>query len=71
LHLRQAHLPGGRAPAWSAAASARRDLFVTPVVSPLERERRALERFGWVDRAQGLVHVPIDVAMELVAGGKP
>jgi hypothetical protein len=38
-----------------------------------ERDRAArLERlgaFGWVDRAAGVAHVPIGVAMELVAKG--
>ncbi|HEX9051624.1 MAG TPA: hypothetical protein VF841_13920 [Anaeromyxobacter sp.] len=38
-----------------------------------ERDRAArLERlgtYGWVDRAAGVAHVPIDVAMELVAKG--
>jgi len=38
-----------------------------------ERDRAArLERlrsFGWVDRAGGVVHVPIDRAMDLVARG--
>ncbi len=38
-----------------------------------ERDRAArLERlgtYGWVDRSTGIAHVPIDVAMELVAKG--
>jgi hypothetical protein len=38
-----------------------------------ERDRAArLERlgtYGWVDRSAGVAHVPIDVAMELVAKG--
>jgi hypothetical protein len=79
LHLRLARLPGGRAaapPSAPAAATVHRDLFAVPGPpgSPLAVEPRALERFGWVDRAQGVVHVPIDVAMDLVvheAGGKP
>jgi hypothetical protein len=32
------------------------------------REER-LRSYGWVDRRQGVVHVPIDRAMELVAEG--
>ena len=32
------------------------------------REER-LRSYGWVDRRQGVVHLPIDRAMELVAGG--
>ncbi|HEY7216654.1 MAG TPA: hypothetical protein VIC28_18680 [Thermoanaerobaculia bacterium] len=31
-----------------------------------EREDRLLERAGWVDRQQGIVRLPIDVAMEEV-----
>ncbi len=38
-----------------------------------ERDRAArLERlgtYGWVDRSAGIVHLPIDVAMDLVAKG--
>ncbi len=38
-----------------------------------ERDRAArverLGTYGWVDRSAGVVHVPIDVAMELVAKG--
>jgi hypothetical protein len=32
------------------------------------REER-LRSYGWVDRRAGVVHVPIERAMELVAGG--
>jgi hypothetical protein len=31
-------------------------------------EDRQLGRAGWIDQGQGTVHVPIDVAMEVVAG---
>jgi hypothetical protein len=31
--------------------------------------RERLGSFGWVDRSTGVAHVPIDVAMELVAKG--
>jgi hypothetical protein len=32
-----------------------------------QREQRAhLQKFGWVDRPQGRVHIPIDVAMDLI-----
>jgi hypothetical protein len=38
-----------------------------------ERDRAArverLGTYGWVDRSSGVAHVPIDVAMELVAKG--
>ena len=31
------------------------------------REEAALTRYGWVDRAQGIAHIPIDEAMRRVA----
>ncbi len=34
-----------------------------------EAQRRRLESYGWVDRARGLVHIPIDRAMDLALGG--
>ncbi len=38
-----------------------------------KRDRAArlerLESFGWVDRSAGIAHVPIDLAMQLVAKG--
>ena len=37
--------------------------FVTP--ASVERDRERLRAFGWVDREEKLVHVPIEVAMEL------
>jgi hypothetical protein len=33
-----------------------------------ERKER-LDSYGWVDRARGIVHIPIDEAMKKVAGG--
>jgi hypothetical protein len=34
--------------------------------------RERLETYGWVDRAQGVAHIPIERAMDLVAhGAKP
>lgn len=33
-------------------------------------ERRRLESYGWVDRQAGLVHVPIEQAMERVLRGE-
>ncbi|MGC4123211.1 MAG: hypothetical protein QM765_53330 [Myxococcales bacterium] len=29
-----------------------------------QRERRQLDSFGWADRSRGVVHVPIDVAID-------
>jgi hypothetical protein len=33
-----------------------------------ERKQR-LDSYGWVDRARGIAHIPIDEAMKKVAGG--
>ena len=32
-----------------------------------ERERKRLSTYGWIDRANGVVQIPIERAMELVA----
>jgi hypothetical protein len=32
------------------------------------REREQLSTYGWVDRQAGIVHIPIERAMEIVAG---
>ena len=50
-------------------ANVRQEVFQIPhpVPSVRERQRAALERFGWVDRGRGIVHIPIDAAIELVA----
>ena len=34
-----------------------------------ERQRRELERYGWVDRARGVARIPIGRAMDLVVRG--
>lgn len=36
-----------------------------------ESERRRLGSYGWVDRARGVVHVPIDVAIDQLLGDRP
>ncbi len=33
-------------------------------------QRRRLESYGWVDRKAGLIHVPVDQAMERVLQGE-
>jgi hypothetical protein len=47
-------------------AALRQDLFdlVRPEPAHKESERHRLERFGWVDRQRGLVHIPIDRAID-------
>jgi hypothetical protein len=45
------------------------ELFRRPLAGELlkEQQQKVLGRYGWVDRQHGLVRVPIDVAIELVA----
>jgi hypothetical protein len=47
------------------------DLFDVAVRGEQDATRRKakLGRYGWVDREKGIVHLPIDRAMELVAQG--
>ena len=40
-------------------------------LAAFQREKRErLEGYGWVDRAAGRVHIPIERAMELMVGGR-
>jgi len=34
------------------------------------QERQRLDSYGWVDRGQGLVHIPVERAVELVLKGE-
>jgi hypothetical protein len=45
------------------------ELFERPLAGELlkERQKQTLEQYGWVDRQRGVVRIPIDVAIELVA----
>jgi len=36
----------------------------------LKREQAILNTYRWIDRSQGIVHIPIERAMELIAQGK-
>ena len=40
---------------------------LTPRRAMLARERAVLETYGWVDRGAGIVRIPIDRAMQMVA----
>ena len=66
------HLPGGAAP--RAAGSAFADIALTPLFGAAEglslrrRQRDELSRYRWVDRDAGLAAIPIERAMDLVAG---
>jgi hypothetical protein len=45
------------------------ELFERPLAGELleQQQRNTLDRYGWVDREHGIVRVPINVAIELVA----
>jgi hypothetical protein len=45
------------------------ELFERPLAGERlqQQQRKTLDRYGWVDRERGIVRVPIDVAIELVA----
>lgn len=55
-------------------ANVRQELFriANPRPTVKDRQRAELERFGWVDRQQRIIHMPIEEAMRLVAarGGR-
>lgn len=56
----------GERPEPLQAASLRTELLTEPAVAPPHvPQAQHLHRWGWVDREAGLVHVPIDVAMQL------
>lgn len=38
------------------------------IARQLEAERRVLSSYGWVDRENGLVHIPIEEAMKRLTG---
>jgi hypothetical protein len=50
-------------------SSVRSSLFRRPAAGEVlnAEQRKTLRRFSWVDRQRGVVRVPIDVAIELVA----
>jgi hypothetical protein len=60
-------VPGGE------VSNVHTDLFRRPAAGELlkERQRKTLDRYGWVDRQHGIVRVPIDVAMAVVAKERP
>lgn len=41
----------------------------TTIAAYQAQKRRELESYGWVDRARGIVHIPIERAMDLLASG--
>ncbi|MFL5304936.1 MAG: hypothetical protein ACJ8F1_06965 [Polyangia bacterium] len=50
-------------------AHVRQELFQIPHPRPtsIDRDRAVLQSAGWVDRQRRIVHVPVDLAIELVA----
>lgn len=63
-----ASLSGATLPPPHRVGQVRSELFTItdPKPTPLEEKRRTLEQYGWIDRSRGIVHVPIDVGMDLV-----
>lgn len=74
--------PAPRVPVWSEAGpaptegSGREAPWLHWVDPPrdaalvLEEQRERLRSYGWVDREAGVVHVPIERAMEVMVGGQ-
>ena len=58
-------------PAPRKVAEVREEMFDVPRARPTERQvaGATLEHFGWVDRKNRIVHVPIQAAMDFVARG--
>jgi hypothetical protein len=52
-------------------ARVREDLFGEQRGASFNAQQRAeLESYGWVDRARGVVHVPVERAIDLVVSGR-
>jgi len=49
------------------------ELFARPAAGELlkQQQRAELDRYGWVDREHGIVRLPIDVALDVVAREEP
>lgn len=58
-------------PAPREIANVRQEVFQIPNPAPSARQEQTAElgRFSWVDRGRGLVRIPIETAMDLVARG--
>jgi hypothetical protein len=77
VDARQAELrPSGALPErWlgprHAVAKVREDLFDERRGTSLDRQQRAeLHGYGWVDRDRGIVHIPIQRAIDRVVAGR-
>jgi hypothetical protein len=73
--LRQAQVPPPSPVASALPAAPPEPRLQTAPALDLRALRAAedarLGSYGWVDRAAGIVHIPIERAMELIAEGKP
>lgn len=59
------------APVVAAAPPASSIVGPSPALEARARAERALTEWSWVDRERGVVTMPIDEAMALVAAGAP
>ncbi len=79
LQLRPSYsFPERHLPAPHEVATVRQELFRVADPRPTVQQEQVagLAAFGWVDRARGIVRIPIETAMEIVArrsgaGGAP
>jgi hypothetical protein len=70
LTVRPAYdFPEAALPPPHEVSTVKQELFAIPNPLPdaKAQARAQLETFGWVDRARGLVHIPIEAAMDLQA----
>ena len=60
--------PEADLPAPHRVGQVRQEVFpiTSPKPTPLEEQSRMLEQYGWIDRARGTLHVPIEVGMDLL-----
>jgi hypothetical protein len=65
--------PEQAAPAPHTVAGVRAELFdlARPGPDLKARQRQQLSSYGWVDRRRGLVHIPVERAMDIIAGQLP
>jgi hypothetical protein len=73
LQKRLARLPEPRLEGIEPGSLNRSGVAGWPSYGPEQalREQRLLDEYGWVDRKAGVVRIPIDRAMELLAGKLP
>lgn len=57
--------PGQRTRTLEQAHLRTEGLLARPIAPPHQEQARRSQRWGWVDREAGVVHMPLDVAMQL------